>query len=191
VRELRREFSGHWGEALEFNIEGDPTPEWLDLVCEAQPAQATLVPVTPGEVTSQAGWQPERARNVLEPAIARLRGEGIRVSLFVDAEPDPIRWARELGADRVELYTEPYARAFERGPEPAARSFEVYAKTAELAHQLGLGINAGHDLDRENLPLFAALPHLSEVSIGHALMSDALFMGLEAAVKTYRAALRG
>ena len=189
VRELALEFSGQWGAALEFNIEGDPTPEWLDLVCEARPAQATLVPVTPGEVTSQAGWQPERARNVLEPAIGRLRGAGIRVSLFVEADPDPIRWAHELGADRVELYTEPYARAFERGPEPAARSFELFAKAASLAHELGLGVNAGHDLDRENLPLFATLPHLSEVSIGHALLSDALFMGLERAVAAYLAAL--
>src|SRR5690606_6370708 len=115
--------------------------------------------------------------------------EGIRVSLFVDPVRAPIEWAAELGADRVELYTEPYARAFERGE--GERSFQAYAEAAEIARACGLGVNAGHDLDLENLVLFRALPHLDEVSIGHALVSRALFVGLETVVREYLAVLSG
>ena len=144
-----------------------------------KPDQCTLVPVMPGEITSQAGWPRRHAARRRSPAsIARLKAAGVRVSLFVDPEPAAIRWARDLGADRVELYTEPFARAFERGPAAAAASFENYADAARLAHELGLGVNAGHDLDLRNLTLFKTLPHLDEVSIGHALISRAMFVGL-------------
>src|SRR5207247_2430343 len=126
--------------------------------------------VAPGEITSQAGWQPGPATAQLGEVVGGLRSRGIRVSLFVDALPDPIRWAASTGADRVELYTEPFARAFEAGPDQARRSFELYADAATLAHSVGLGVNAGHDLDLENLMLFRDLPHLEEVSIGHAII---------------------
>jgi pyridoxine 5-phosphate synthase len=171
--------------AVEFNIEGDPRSELLDLVEEVRPDQCTLVPVVPGEVTSQAGWQAGPERDRLPKVIDRLKSLGVRVSLFVDAEPDPIRWAASAGADRVELYTEPFARAFERGPEAARRSFAHYAEGARLAHALGLAVNAGHDLDLDNLVTFRDLPFLAEVSIGHALMSRALFVGLPVVVREY------
>jgi pyridoxine 5-phosphate synthase len=171
--------------AVEFNIEGDPRDELLDLVHEVRPDQCTLVPVLPGEVTSQAGWPPGRERDCLPEAIGRLKAAGVRVSLFVDAESEPIRWAASAGADRVELYTEPFARAFEAGPDTARRAFARYAEAARLAHALGLAVNAGHDLDLDNLVMFRELPFLAEVSIGHALMSRALFVGLPVVVREY------
>jgi pyridoxine 5-phosphate synthase len=170
---------------VEYNIEGDPRPDLIELVHEIRPEQVTLVPVLPGEITSQAGWPVDTPRGELETAIAGLRGAGMRVSLFVDPEPAPIEWAAALGADRVELFTEPYARAYAGSEAEGRASFERYARAAEKAHALGLGINAGHDLDLENLRLFATLPHLDEVSIGHALMSRALFVGLGAVVREY------
>jgi pyridoxine 5-phosphate synthase len=180
ARLLREQHPG-----VEFNIEGDPRPELLDLVHDVRPDQCTLVPVAPGEITSQAGWQPGPATDQLPRAIERLRTAGIRVSLFVDARPDPIRWAASAGADRVELYTEPFARAFERGQDTAARSFAEYVECARLAHASGLGVNAGHDLDLGNLVLFRTLPFLDEVSIGHAIVSRALFVGLSTVVREY------
>jgi pyridoxine 5-phosphate synthase len=171
--------------AVELNIEGDPRAELLDLVEEVLPDQCTLVPVAPGEITSQAGWQAGAGRDRLPEVIGRLKALGVRVSLFVDAEPDPIRWAASAGADRVELYTEPFARAFERGSDTARRSFAHYADGARLAHSLGLTVNAGHDLDLDNLAMFRELPFLAEVSIGHALMSRALFVGLPVVVREY------
>ena len=170
---------------VEFNIEGDPRPELIDLVYEVRPDQCTLVPVAPGEVTSQAGWRPGRATDRLPDVVAGLRSHGVRVSVFVDASDEPIRWAASTGADRVELYTEPFARAFERGADVARGSFDMYANAARLAHELGLGVNGGHDLDLDNLVLFRGLPHLDEVSIGHALMSRALFVGLRTVVGEY------
>ena len=158
---------------VEFNIEGDPRPELVDLVHAVRPDQCTLVPVLPGEITSQAGWSPETPVDALTRLVADLRASGIRVSIFVDPEPRAVRWAARLGADRVELYTEPFARAFDRGPAAAAASFAVYAEAAHVAHEEGLGVNAGHDLDLHNLSLFHTLPHLDEVSIGHALMAHA------------------
>lgn len=172
-------------ETVEYNVEGDPRPDWIELVHAVRPHQATLVPVLPGEITSQAGWPLETPRDELASVIADFRARGIRVSLFVDPDPFAIDMARELGADRIELYTEPYARAFERGPEAAHASFERYAAAARRAHALGLGINAGHDLDLANLPLFKGLPHLDEVSIGHAIVSRAVFVGLERVVREY------
>jgi len=170
---------------IEYNIEGDPRSDFLDLVEEVRPDQCTLVPVAAGEVTSQAGWQPGPQADELPAAIRRLHAAGVRVSVFVDASPDPIRWAASVGADRVELYTEPFARAFERGVDAARPSFAVYAETATLAHALGLGVNAGHDLDLANLAIFRDLPFLDEVSIGHAIVSRALFMGLSTVVGEY------
>ncbi len=170
---------------VEFNIEGDPRPDLLALVREVRPDQCTLVPVRPGEITSQAGWAPDTPPGGLERTIADLKRDGIRVSLFVDPALAPVKWAAERGADRVELYTEPYARAFERGPDDAHASFAEYAEAANYAHGLGLGVNAGHDLDLDNLVIFRRLPHLAEVSIGHALVSHALFVGLGQAVREY------
>jgi pyridoxine 5-phosphate synthase len=168
---------------VELNVEGDPREELLEMVLAVKPAQCTLVPVLPGEITSQAGWSKDLDRGQLAESIRRLKGEGIRVSLFVDPSPGPIEWAAELDADRVELYTEPYARAFERGEGGA--SFLTYAEAARAAHERGLGVNAGHDLDFQNLEIFRELPHLDEVSIGHALIARALFVGLEAVVREY------
>jgi len=170
---------------VEFNIEGDPRPDLIELVVKVKPHQCTLVPVVPGEITSQAGWAPDTSPERLIAIIRRLQLEGIRVSLFVDPAEAPVRWAKRLGANRIELYTEPYARDFAAGPKQGAAAFSGYAAAAELAHGLGLGVNAGHDLDLDNLPLFKTLPHLDEVSIGHALISHALFVGLDRAVRDY------
>lgn len=168
---------------VEFNIEGDPRPDLMDLVCSVRPHQCTLVPVREGEVTSEAGWRPGDVD--LRPIVLRLHQAGIRVSLFVDPVDAPIQWAKDLGCDRVELYTEPYAKAFARGTSSALDSLARYTQASRLAHSLGLGVNAGHDLDLQNLPLFRALPHLDEVSIGHALISRALFVGLDTVVREY------
>jgi pyridoxine 5-phosphate synthase len=170
---------------IEFNVEGDPRPDLLQLVHAVKPDQCTLVPVKPGEITSQAGWSPDTPRNALVRAISDLRHDGIRVSLFVDPQEASIRWAADMGADRVELYTEPFARAFERGETHARESFAAYTRAAQFAHAVGLGVNAGHDLDLDNLVLFRRLPHLDEVSIGHALVSHGLFVGLAQSVREY------
>jgi pyridoxine 5-phosphate synthase len=177
--------------AIELNIEGDPRPDLIALVQQVRPDQCTLVPVVPGEVTSQAGWTdgPETAK--LASVIDDLKGRGIRVSVFVDPTPAAVRLAASVSADRIELYTEPFARAFEKGAAAVRPVFEEYVAAAQSAHRLGLGINAGHDLTLENLPLFRDLPHLDEVSIGHAIISRALFTGLETVVREYLAVLAG
>jgi pyridoxine 5-phosphate synthase len=141
-------------------------------------------------VTSQAGWDPATPAGPLGEIVRSLQSDGIRVSIFVDPDPDAVRFAASVGGDRIELYTEPYARAVQQGESQGRASFERYAQMAVLAHNLGLGVNAGHDLDLQNLPLFRRLPHLDEVSIGHALISHALYVGLERAVKDYLDALR-
>jgi pyridoxine 5-phosphate synthase len=184
VREIARALEGA-RRHIEFNIEGDPRPDLLDLVEEVRPDQCTLVPVVPGEVTSQAGWQPGASTDAMPGVVARLAERGVRVSLFVDPAPGPIEWAAAAGAHRVELYTEPFARAFERGGDARSRSFATYADAARRAHALGLGVNAGHDLDLDNLVVFRELPFLDEVSIGHAIMSRALFVGLPTVVREY------
>lgn len=176
---------GRSGRRVEFNIEGDPRPDLIDMVLDVRPTQCTLVPVTPGEITSHAGWPANTPAESLGPIITRLKNAGVRVSVFVDPEEAPVRWAAGLGADRIEIYTEPYARAFADGEAAGRRSFAQYVATAKVAHALGLGINAGHDLDLANLPLFRTLPHLDEVSIGHALISHALWVGLDRAVRDY------
>jgi pyridoxine 5-phosphate synthase len=190
VREVAAELAPLAGR-VEYNIEGDPREDLMTLVCEVRADQATLVPVMPGERTSQAGWRLDTPPAHLRRAIDRLHEAGVRVSLFVDPEPPAIDWAASLGADRVELYTEPFARAYERGPDLARRAFAQYADAANLAHSLGLGVNAGHDLDLGNLTLFRDLPFLDEVSIGHAIMSRALFAGLSTVVREYLQVLAG
>ena len=181
VAALLRTFDRH----VELNIEGDPRPGLIALVREVKPAQCTLVPVLPGEITSQAGWPPDTPPAEMSAVVRSLRSDGIRVSLFVDPEDEPIRWAAAMKADRVELYTEPFARAYERGPEAAQKSYATYVRAAALASSLGLGVNAGHDLNLDNLQTFRGLPHLAEVSIGHALVSHALFVGLDRSVRQY------
>jgi pyridoxine 5-phosphate synthase len=178
-------FLGPLRNRIEFNIEGDPRPDLLARVHEVRPDQCTLVPVREGEITSQAGWSPDTPLSELETVVRDLKRDGVRVSVFVDPEPAPVRFAAAVGADRIELYTEPFARAFASGEREGKESFARYVEAAELAHSLGMGVNAGHDLDLENLTLFRSLPHLDEVSIGHALISHALYVGLEHAVRDY------
>jgi pyridoxine 5-phosphate synthase len=174
----------------EFNIEGDPRPDLVDLVLQVRADQCTLVPVSPGEITSQAGWPATTSASWLGGIVRRLVDAGIRVSLFVDPVDEAVRWAGGLGADRIELYTEPFAKAFARGTAEGQASFARYAAAAELAASLGLGVNAGHDLDLDNLVLFRTLPHLAEVSIGHALISRAIWVGLERVVREYLEVLK-
>jgi pyridoxine 5-phosphate synthase len=190
VHDIARALERH-RPAVEFNIEGDPRPDLLQLVADVRPDQCTLVPVAPGEVTSQAGWVPGPQASELARATSSLKSIGVRVSLFVDPAADAVRFAAANGADRVELYTEPFARAFGGGRPMAERTFATYAEAAALAHSLGLGVNAGHDLDLDNLVLFRTLPHLDEVSIGHAIISRAIFVGLDRVVREYLAVLAG
>lgn len=189
VRAIARELADR-RPLVELNIEGDPRPELIALVHEIGPEQCTLVPVVPGEITSQAGWQKGEEAEGLADVIADFKSHGIRVSLFVAPELEAIAFARDLGADRVELYTEPFARAFESGVSAAMASFHRYVEAAQQANALGLGVNAGHDLDLENLLIFRDLPHLDEVSIGHAIISRALFVGLDTVLREYLAVLR-
>ena len=189
VTEIAAWLDPHRGK-IEFNIEGDPRPDLIAMVLATRPDQCTLVPVMPGEITSQAGWPIDRPWPGLEDAVGRLRAHGTRVSLFIEPRLEAVEWAQRLGADRVELYTEPYARAYEQGGQRREESLALYTRAAAHAHSCGLGVNAGHDLDLNNLPSFAAIPHLAEVSIGHALVSHALFVGLERAVTDYLEAIR-
>jgi pyridoxine 5-phosphate synthase len=174
--------------AIEFNIEGNPTGEFLELIDVVVPHQVTLVPDSPEQRTSDHGWDFASEGRRLAPVVAALKAAGIRVSVFVDPLEASVRGAREIGADRIELYTEPYAAAFARGDYAAVLS--DYAACAMLAAELGLGVNAGHDLTIENTKVLRrAIANLAEVSIGHAITSDALIMGFPAAVQAYLAAL--
>ena len=171
----------------EFNIEGNPTPEFVDLVLSVRPTQVTLVPDAPDALTSSAGWDVEANAEFLSSLVERFKEAGIRSSIFVDADPNVIRAAAATGADRIELYTKPYADAYDCDPEAAVAPF---AEAARVARSLGLGVNAGHDLNLDNLAFFSrSIPFLSEVSIGHALICDALYLGLEETVRRYKAAL--
>ena len=171
----------------EFNIEGYPSDNFVALVCEVQPAQVTLVPDAPDVLTSNAGWQVTDHADLLRDVLATFKERGIRTSLFIETDQAQIKAAAAVGADRIELYTESYAvRHRDLGAEAAA----PYAEAARWAHQAGLGVNAGHDLNLENLANFCReVPHLDEVSIGHALIADALYLGLSNAVAQYRACL--
>ncbi len=167
----------------EFNIEGYPGGRFIDLVNEVRPAQVTLVPDAPDAITSNAGWDTVKNRDLLRDIVARFKENGIRVSIFVDADPRMVEAAVATGTDRVELYTEAYATAYAADPARAAAPFVEAARTA---CDCGLGVNAGHDLSLENLEYFAAhVPGLLEVSIGHALISEALYLGLENTVRLY------
>lgn len=184
VRDLAALIAERFADTIEFNIEGYPTDDFLALVAEVEPAQVTLVPDAPDQRTSDHGWEVAAHREVLEPVIATLQQQGARVSLFLDPEPAAVDAVASVGADRIELYTEPYARAFAAGNFDAV--LERYAVTAQAAIEAGLGINAGHDLTAENLPAFKErVPKLAEVSIGHAITADALTIGFAAAVQRY------
>jgi pyridoxine 5-phosphate synthase len=170
-------------ERVEYNIEGNPFPEFMDLVRDAVPDQCTLVPDDPNQSTSDHGWDLRQDGERLKPIIAELKDLGIRVSLFMDAEPDNMHLASELGADRVELYTESYASAFTDGI--VGPVFKQFVDSAQAAQDAGLGVNAGHDLNLDNLGEFVTIPGILEVSIGHALIADTVFMGLENTVRAY------
>lgn len=167
----------------EFNIEGYPAPEFMQLVEEVLPAQVTLVPDAPEAVTSNTGWNVVDNEDFLTDIVKRLKAVGIRVSIFVNPDIRQIEAAARTGADRVELYTKPYAEQFSADPEGAVAP---YITASEAAHSLGLGVNAGHDLNLANLRFFAvSLPWLDEVSIGHALVSDSLYHGLRETIGRY------
>jgi pyridoxine 5-phosphate synthase len=186
VLELAELLKGYPG--IEFNIEGYPFHQLVPLARQVRPHQCTLVPDEEGAFTSDHGWDLAKDGSRLEPVIAELHGLGIRVSLFMDPVAAAMSQAKRIGADRIELYTESYARAF--GGAGQAAELARFAAAAQAAQGAGLGVNAGHDLNRDNLPTFlAAVPGVLEVSIGHALTADALELGLEAAVKAYLQAL--
>jgi pyridoxine 5-phosphate synthase len=177
------------GSTIEYNIEGYPTPEFIALMREIRPDQVTLVPDAPDQRTSDHGWDLARDGARLAPLITELHTTGARVSLFLDPEPAQVAGVRQAGADRIELYTGPYAHGF--GRPDAKALLERYVRTAEAAYEAGLGVNAGHDLNLDNLPTFVqAIPQLAEVSIGHAITADALRIGFPAAVEAYLRALR-
>lgn len=172
----------------EFNIEGYPDSRYFKIIEEIKPAQATLVPDPPHVLTSNAGWKTKENLSMLTELADHFRSIGVRSSIFVDTIPENIEYAAKSGVDRIELYTGPYAEGFSADPEKAIRE---YIAAAQLASSLGLGVNAGHDLSLENLRFFKeSLPVLDEVSIGHALISDALYLGLENTIQRYKFLLR-
>lgn len=187
VRELHALLRKDWPQA-EFNIEGNPFHNLMDFVRELRPHQCTFVPDSEGQFTSDHGWNLRADAERVRPLIAQAQALGVRVSLFMDADPAAMPLARAVGADRVELYTEPYAAAW--GTPAQAEQLRRFADAAKAAQAAGLGVNAGHDLSRDNLADFLrAVPGVQEVSIGHALVSDALEMGYAATVRAYLAAI--
>lgn len=171
----------------EFNIEGYPSERFMDLVLKAHPTQVTLVPDAPDAITSSAGWNTRDHLLKLKEIVGRLNDGGIRTSIFVDADVEMVEYAAKTGTDRIELYTEPYASGYSTDREAAIRPF---VEAAEAAKHLGLQVNAGHDLNLDNLEYFSSqIPFVKEVSIGHWLISDALYLGLEATVKKYKSLL--
>ena len=172
----------------EFNIEGYPSPEFIDLVLKVKPHQVTLVPDSPTQITSNSGWDTKTNIDFLTDVLDQFNTAGIRTSVFVSTDTEMIEYAAKAGADRVELYTEPYATAFPKDPEVEIAPF---VEAARVARKLGLGLNAGHDLSLLNLNFFYKnIPWLDEVSIGHALISDALYLGLESTIQEYKNCLR-
>ena len=173
---------------VEFNIEGNPVKKFIDLVIEVKPHQVTLVPDAPDAITSNAGWDTIKNESFLKEVITEFKKNGIRTSIFIDADEKMIRNAAKTGTDRIELYTESYAKDYPKNKEAAIKDFII---AANAANEVGLGINAGHDLDLNNLKYFAQnIPGLLEVSIGHALISDALYLGLGNTVQMYLRELR-
>lgn len=174
--------------ATEFNIEGNPIDKYIKLVLEVKPTQVTLVPDADNQITSNHGWDTVANKGFLTDVIGQFKEAGIRTSIFVDAEPKMVEAARMCGTDRIELYTEPYAAGYEANREEAIKPF---VEAAEVAREVGLGLNAGHDLSLQNLTYFHQnIPWLDEVSIGHALICDALYFGLEDTIKRYLACLK-
>lgn len=172
----------------EFNIEGYPSQDFIDLVLMVRPEQVTLVPDAPSQLTSNTGWDVADNIDFLSEIVDTFKNAGIRTSIFVNPDPDNIRNAARTGADRVELYTKPYADLYPTDPEAAVAPF---VEASKVAHSVGLGVNAGHDLNLENLEFFhQRLPHLDEVSIGHALISDALYLGLKETIRRYKDCLK-
>lgn len=172
----------------EFNIEGYPSDDFMELVLKVKPAQVTLVPDAPDALTSSAGWEVAGHLESLTGIVDQLNEAGIRTSIFVGTDIDNIKMAAKTGADRVELYTGPYAVDYEKDPEAAVAP---YVAASDAAHRVGLGVNAGHDLNLKNLKYFKEhVPYLNEVSIGHSLISDALYMGLEQTIKAYKDCLK-
>ena len=168
----------------EFNIEGNPEPDFVDLVLQTVPAQVTLVPDGHDQLTSNHGWDCHEHFEFLEEVTEKFHGKGIRVSIFVDPDEEMVEWAARTGADRVELYTEPYASCY---AEDRERAIAPFVRAGERAKELGLGLNCGHDLSLENLAyMHQRMPYIDEVSIGHALICDALYLGLEETIKRYR-----
>lgn len=171
----------------EFNIEGYPAPEFIDLVLKVRPEQVTLVPDAPDTLTSNHGWDVEANLDFLTSVVERFKDAGIRTSIFVDPVAAQIAAAAKTGADRVELYTKPYADQY---PADPAAAVAPYAEASRAAHNVGLGVNAGHDLNLDNLAYFKHnVPYLNEVSIGHALICDALYLGLEETIRRYKTAI--
>ena len=188
VQRLASFLSARYGDRIEINIEGYPATDFLSLVHSVRPHQTTLVPDSPDVLTSDQGWDIAAHQSFLRQVISDLKGIGTRVALFLEPDPDSVSAAAAVGADRIELYTEHFARAW--GSERERAGLARYAAAARAAAYCGLGVNAGHDLNLDNLPAFAAaVPNLLEVSIGHFLVSDALEMGLESSVRAYLAAL--
>ena len=172
----------------EFNIEGNPTDEFIDLVADVRPTQVTLVPDSPAQLTSNHGWDTKKNLDFLKGVVNQLHASRMRVSIFVDPNPEMVEYALKTGADRVELYTGPYAELFEKDPQAA---LAMYRPAAEKAHELGMGLNAGHDLNLKNLkPFIQAFPWTAEVSIGHAIISDALYFGIQETIQEYLQALK-
>ncbi|WNJ16306.1 pyridoxine 5'-phosphate synthase [Pontibacter sp. G13] len=172
---------------VELNVEGYPSEEFLRMIEKVKPAQCTLVPDPPEALTSNAGWDTLKNKYLLLDIIQRIQSAGVRASIFVETNLDHIEAAREIGTDRIELYTEAYATEYANGNPDAVAP---YARSAAFAHELGLGVNAGHDLNLDNLAHFAKeVPNLAEVSIGHALVCDALYYGLETTIKRYKECL--
>jgi pyridoxine 5-phosphate synthase len=172
----------------EFNIEGYPSDKYLETVLKIKPDQCTLVPDPPDALTSDNGWDTKKHKNYLKSIIKTLKSEGIRVSIFLNADPDLVLHASETGADRIELYTGPYSWNFNINKENA---IEPYMKTAERAKEIGLDVNAGHDLNLDNLKFFISnIPYISEVSIGHALVCDSLYFGLHNTIQMYKALIK-
>lgn len=172
---------------VEFNIEGYPSEDFIRLVTDVRPAQVTLVPDSPDQLTSNHGWDTVANEAKLRDITARLHQAGCRVSIFVDPTPEMVEGAKKVGADRVELYTGPYAELFPSDPQAA---LVMYRPAAEKAHEIGLGLNAGHDLSLQNLrPLIQAFPWIDEVSIGHQIIADALYLGIKETIKQYKAQL--
>ena len=168
----------------EFNIEGYPSDDFIELVIGVKPTQVTLVPDPPTAITSNAGWDTVKNREFLQEIVARFKQAGIRTSIFVEPDPETVRAAKLTGTDRIELYTESYAIGYSEDPQKAIAPF---IEAARVAAEEGLGVNAGHDLSLENLEFFAKnIPNLCEVSIGHALISDALYLGLENTIQMYK-----